>query len=251
MLIAIIKFFLDPFNVFWFLLGVSAAAWFLKRNEAARRLIAITGVWFLLVSTPLIPIALVNTLEDRYEPINVELLTDIEAEYHIIVLGGGHGFDDRLPANSLLSQRALGRLSEGIRLHRQLPNSKLVLSGYSSSGRTSQAEMLQRTAILLGVEEEKTLIQTEPGNTYEEAQVYAARYGNSRPVILVTSATHMPRAMMMFDKFGIDPAPSPANYRLKGSWKRKRFGLPSINNMEHFQAALNEYAGIFQARYLL
>lgn len=245
----LIKFLLDPFNLIWMLLLASLAAYFLRREILFRWLILITTVWFLLVSTPLVPTALINSLEDRYDPAYAEDLENPDAEYHIIVLGGGHGFDDRLPPNSLLSGNALGRLNEGIRLHRLLPNSKLVLSGYSASGRTSQAEMLQKTALLLGVEEEATILQTEPGNTYEEAKIYADTFGDSYPVILVTSATHMPRAMMLFENFGVEPVASPANYRLRGSWKEKRFGLPSNGYISHMNSALYEYAAIYRSRF--
>jgi uncharacterized SAM-binding protein YcdF (DUF218 family) len=244
MLIDIIKFFLDPFNILLFLVIITAGAWLIRRKGIAKWLTMVTGAWFLIISTPLLPIIVINSLEDRYEPVSIESLNDKDSGYHIIVLGSGHGFDDRLPANSLLSANALGRLSEGIRLHHQLPNSKLVLSGYSSSGRTTQAEMLQQSAILLGVDPESTLIQPEPENTYREAEVYSGNFGNRYPVILVTSATHMPRAVMVFEYFGVDVIPSPANYRLKGSWKQKRLGWPSISNIDHLEAGMSEYAAI-------
>ena len=204
--------------------------------------------WFLIISTPFIPILLLDSLENRFEPVNTSTLEQPGAEYDIVVLGGGHGFDDRLPPNSLLSLNALSRLNEGIRLHRELANSRLVLSGYSSSGRTTQAEMLQKTAILLGVDEERTIIQTEPANTWQEANVYSERFGDSYPVILVTSAVHMPRAMLVFERNGISAIASPANYRLKGSHRKKRLGLPSTGNIAYMRSALNEYAALIREK---
>jgi uncharacterized SAM-binding protein YcdF (DUF218 family) len=251
MLIDILKFFLDPFNILLILLFITAGAWILKREGIAKWLMMVTGAWFLLISTPLVPVLLLNSLENQYEPIDHPFPNNRDAEYHIVVLGGGHGYDDRLPPNSLLSLRALARLNEGIRLHRELPDSKLLLSGSSSSGPTTQAEMLQETAILLGVNKANTLIQSEPANTHQEAQVYTSNYGNTHPVILVTSAAHMPRAVILFNNFGIDVQPSPTNYRLIGDGQKKRFGLPSLQNISHLETALKEYAGIFQAKYLL
>jgi uncharacterized SAM-binding protein YcdF (DUF218 family) len=247
--IFVIKFLLDPFNILLILVIITAGFWFFKREGIAKWLILVTVAWFLLISTPIVPVIVINSLEDRYEPVSIESLDDTGLDYHIIVLGSGHGFDDRLPANSLLSANALGRLSEGIRLHHQLPNSKLVLSGYSSSGRTTQAEMLQQSAILLGVNPASIIIQTEPENTYREAEVYSGNYGNSQPVILVTSATHMPRAVMVFEYFGVDVIPSPTNYRLKGSWKQVRFGWPSMRNIDHLGAGISEYAAISREKF--
>ena len=164
--------------------------------------------------------------------------------YDIVVLGGGHGYDERLPPNSLLSTQALARLAEGIRLQRELPNSRLVLSGYSASGRTPQAEMLKRTALLLGVDPEAIATQPEPGNTTEEAMVYSEKFGVETPVILVTSASHMPRAVGVFQHFNIRVIPSPTHYRIKESQKNRWFGWPSINNIAILNSGLNEYAAI-------
>jgi len=108
--------------------------------------------------------------------------------------------------------------------------------------------MLRNTALLLGVDEENTIMQTEPGNTYEEAKIYSERFRNHNPVILVTSASHMPRAVMVFKQFGVEPLSSTTHYRLKGSWKEVKFGFPSMRNMGNLKAALGEYAGMFWYR---
>jgi len=244
-----IKFLLDPFILFCILFLLCVLFWILKKEVILKWLLGISVFWFLIISTPLVPTTFLNSLEDRYKPLLIKDVENKELEYHIIVLGGGHGFDDRLPPNSLLSTQALARLSEGIRLHRQLPNSKLVLSGSTSSERTTQAEMLQQTAILLGVDEGNTLLQKEPANTWQEAKVYSERYGNSHPVILVTSASHMPRAVGAFERFGVEPAPSPTHYRIKKDPRKRRFlrsWLPSQRNMEHLRVAHYEYAALFR-----
>src|SRR5699024_7142528 len=220
----LIYFSIDPFNLFWLLMLVTMGCWFFKKMIWARRLGIFTVVLFLLISTPLVPTILINSLEKRYEPLSPEELTNRGAPFHIVVLGGGHGIDEKLPANSLLSLNALGRLNEGIRLQRKLPNSKLVVSGHSSHGPT-HAELLQQAAVLAGLDEESITLQKPPVTTYDEARVYAENYGNTHPVILVTSASHMPRAVQSFRFFDIEPVPSPTDFRLKGSWKGKWFGL--------------------------
>jgi len=247
----VIKFLIDPFNILLLLVILSFSARFFNLKIPFKWLLIVTLSWFLIISTPLIPSLVLDSLESRYVPLKIEQFSkqELETVYHIVVLGGGHSFDDRLPPNSLLSTQALARLSEGIRLHRQLPNSKLLLSGYSSSGRTTQAEMLQQTAILLGVDEGNTLLQKEPANTWQEAKVYSERYGGSHQVILVTSAAHMPRAFGAFERFGVEPVPSPAHYRIKidpqNRWSVTAW-LPSQRNIEHLRVALNEYAALFR-----
>jgi len=151
----LVRFFLDPFNVLW-LLGLGIIILLsLNKKDWLKKLIVFTVLFFLIVSTPLVPVLLVNSLEDRYLPLDSDMFhVDGENEIHIMVLGGGHGYDDRLPANALLSSNARGRLMEGIRIHYQIPGSKLVLSGSTSTpGKLTQAEMLKEAAMLLGVNE--------------------------------------------------------------------------------------------------
>lgn len=244
MIVSIVKFLIDPFTILGLLIGVVVIAMLLKRERVLRWSVIITGLWFIIISTPLIPTFVIRSLEQQYTPVRLANLPEPDAEYHIIILGGGHGFDKDLPANSLLSRQALGRLSEGIRLHRQLPNSKLVMSGFSASGQTTQAEMLQQTALLMGVEDEAVLLQKEPSNTYEEAKKYAATYGSGHPVIVVTSAFHMPRAIKMFNNFGIEAIASPTNYRLTGNSKYQWMGLPAFYHVESLSIGATEYAAI-------
>lgn len=250
MLESVIRFLLDPFNVLWMLaIGMALAIWF-KKLTILKWLITLSLIIFFVTATPIIPVWFVNTLEDDFEPLNVTELVDQNADYHILVLGGGHGYDDRLPPNALLSGNALGRLAEGIRLHRQLPNSKLVLSGSTSTpGRISQAELLMQTALLLGVDREDILIQAEPSNTCLEARVYSEKFGTVHPLILVTSAMHMRRAIYLFHANGIDPIPSATNYRLKGSFNKVRLELPSMDTLRLMNSVFLTYAAMIDARF--
>jgi len=245
-----IKFLIDPFNIFWLLLAVAFFAYFIKKMWFCRILVFTTAVWFLLISTPLIPIFLLSSLESRFVPVSVEKLDHQSLEYHIVVLGGGHGSSERLPVNSLLSDKALVRLNEGIRLHRQLPNSYLITSGYKGKTPVSQAELLRQTAILLGVLEQRIMVQEEPHNTYTEAAVYFQRFAGENPVILVTSASHMPRALMEFKSFGVEVIPSPTNYQIKETHNIQWLGLPSMRNIGYLKNAFYEYIAIFRFKFL-
>ncbi len=240
---------MDPYTTFWILLLFSTIFWVLNKKKLLKYSGALLISWFLIISTPLVPNSLLSSLEDRYVPISSDKLYEVNFEYHIIVLGGGHGFDDRLPPNSLLSSQALARLNEGIRLHRQIPDSKLVLSGYSASGRTTQAEMLQKTAILLGVEANKILLQKDPANTWQEAKMYNETFGNGHNVILVTCASHMYRAVRAFEHFGTEVTPSPACYRILGHPLINRSWLPSTANIDRLRRALFEYSAILRDTY--
>ena len=70
------------------------------------------------------------SLERSYPPLTDLNSLSNDIDVHIMVLGSGHTSDPALPANNQLSHNALGRLAEGIRLHRLLPGSKLITSGW-------------------------------------------------------------------------------------------------------------------------
>lgn len=224
---------------------------------------------FVLCATPPLPNFLVASLERQYEAFGVQtppppkLLDSPSKEdsskskvriplppplpTHILILGGGHVSDPRLPPNDQLSDQALKRLIEGIRIYKILPHSKLVLSGYSREkiDRT-HAEVMAQTALMLGVPPEDTLLSNTPWNTMHEAIDYNQKFGNQHPLVLVTSAIHMPRAMMHFKRAGLSPIPAPTNHQIKKDKLTKPIRLrPSTRNLRLMKKALHEYVGLF------
>ncbi|PHN01479.1 YdcF family protein [Flavilitoribacter nigricans] len=230
---------------FWLLL-FSSLFFFRKKRRVFNYLLTAALIWLALVSTPFLPKVLVKSLEWQYEPLHVERM-DTASTVHILVLGGGHTADQRLPATDQLSESALKRLVEGIRLNRQLPNSKLILSGFSREGiERSHAKVMAKAALLLGVATQDTAVLTQPWNTMFEAIEYRDRYGNKPKLILVTSAIHLPRAMMHFRRAGLSPVPAPTNYLIKEDDLPKRLKiLPSSQNLDMMNKAVHEYVGMF------
>jgi len=241
-----VKTLLNPFFIFWIGILLAIALAVGKKEKRAKVLFCLSLAWLFLVSTSLLPDWLMKSLEDRYAVYQPP--ANDSTAYHILVLGGGHVADPRLPPHAQLSESALARLVEGIRIYRLLPQSKLVLSGYSSTGGTSQAKVLKQTAVSLGVDEQDILLQEKPQNTYQEAKEYTDRYGD-HPLVVVTSASHMPRAMKMFAMVGRTAIPAPTNYRIKESEYDRRPWLPSVDNIRNMHAVMIEYVGYWAANW--
>lgn len=233
---------LQPLSVFWLLL-IPIPFIRKKHSRLATYLLLIALLWLALASTPPLPTLLVESLERQYEPLLQA--PSFHSPSHILVLGGGHVSDERLPPNDQLSEQALSRLVEGIRLHRLIPGSKLVLSGYARPGiPITQAEVLAKTAISLGINPKDTLMVTTPHNTRQEAIDYKKKFGSVNSLLLVTNAIHMPRAMMHFKRAGLAPTPAPTNHFIKWDRLSSRFSLrPSSGNLKRMNAALHEYVG--------
>jgi len=84
----------------------------------------------------------------------------------IIVLGGGHVSDPKLPITSQITKNTLVRLVEGIRLYRKHTNSKLILSGGSVYGSVTNAEIMADVAKELGVVEKDIIDYTSSNDGY-------------------------------------------------------------------------------------
>ena len=122
-----------PLPVFYMLLLAALTFYLIGRKKTSKALIYFAAFWFLIISTPPVPRALVRSLENIYPHLTEEAIMNLPDSCDIIVLGGGHTDDMGLSANNQLSTTAIGRLTEGIRIHRMLPGSRLILSGYSGN----------------------------------------------------------------------------------------------------------------------
>jgi uncharacterized SAM-binding protein YcdF (DUF218 family) len=234
----------SPLTPFWLALLLGAWHHWRQRRRWARALWGSGALWLFLVAVSPLPAWLAAQREARY-PVLLEQPAGLSAP-HILVLGGGHTNVPGLPAIDQLSGAALGRLAEGIRLYRQRPGSKLIGSGHSRSGRTPQGEMLMRAAVELGVPPEDTLWLPTPANTEQEAYAYAARFGPAGPpLLLVTDALHLPRAVGWFQRAGLAPLPAPANHLVKLDPQRSPFHCwPAMGKLGLSQRLLHEWAGM-------
>lgn len=249
-----------PLPVFWLLLFAAGLFLFRRKQRAAACTAALAVLWLLASSTPFLPDALLANLENQYQALTQSRIDSMsfsahaenpiaDLNTHILVLGCGHSSDPRLPANDQLSVQALGRLAEGIRIHRMLPGSTLITSGSRVNDPQTRAAVLADAALLLGVGKNNIRQQGLPSNTMEEAQEYKRLFGDTAPLILVTTAMHMPRAMYAFEKTGLQPIPAPTNHIIKCAGKDcGAKWWPSAGNISKMERAIHEYAGLLYYR---
>ena len=69
------------------------------------------------------------------------------------------------------------------------------------------------------------------------------------PFVLVTSASHMPRAMGMFRKLGMHPIPGPTGHRIKDSQgPHPSSFFPHASNLLRSETVFHEYLGMAWAK---
>jgi len=219
-----------------------AALLFLRKKQPGRsKLLLASGIiWLSLFSYE--PLA--NLLLYQLESTCPTLHQAPKQTRYIYVLGCGHNSDDTLPITSQLSTEAVIRLNEGIRLYRQLNGkAKLILSGYSGfSDPTPHALMQARLATALGVNAKDIIIRPKPKDTQEEAGA-AKQIAQNQPLVLVTSAYHMPRAIHWFKKEGLHPIPAPTAHQ--ASIKHPNyFAIFSVGALKKSTIAFHEGLGM-------
>ncbi|QUJ66264.1 envelope biogenesis factor ElyC [Photobacterium sp. GJ3] len=181
--------------------------WFTRRQKLASWLLTLSLLGIFLVAFQPVSTALLSPLERGYKGY---IHTGKPVDY-IMVLGNSHVVDKDLPITSELSRASLMRLAEAIRIHNLSPGSRIILSGYDGGTEISQARMMAKVAIALGVNKLDILLLETAKDTWEEA-FQAASVVGKRNLVLVTSASHMPRALTEFKQAGLNPVPAPTNF---------------------------------------
>ena len=198
----------------------------------------------LLFSTGWVPQQLTYSLENKYSMVK-EINPHIQ---WVVVLGGGHAPLTGLAANQLLSRASINRLVEGVRITHALPAAKLLLSGGGQGSGSSEAEQMATVAEWFAIPKEKIALETTSMTTAEQA-IALKRMLGEQPFYLVTSATHMPRAMALCREQGLLPIPAPTDFTYYWHDQRwLRLIVPHPYNLAYLQTAWHEILGSIWAK---
>ena len=198
--------------------------WYLYREHHTRAKIFLTIslLWIATISYTPFTNTLLEPLETSYK-----VLKPIPKETQYILLLGGD---------------KESRSWEALRLYHKIPNAKIITSGYAPFGgkipsAVATANFLQK----VGVKKEDIIMQTKPRTTEEEAIEIKNRLGE-KPFILVTSAYHMPRAIKLFKKHGLNPIPAPTDFKIKSY--DSSISTPKGKKLLQTDQAWHEYLGL-------
>jgi len=236
---------LFPLPLCILLMGMGFALLWFTRRQRMGRFVASAGFAILVVLSYGVTNPVLQSLERVYPPPSEAQLSGAK---WIVVLGGGTFSDPSLPITSRATGTTLARLIEGIRLHRKIPGSRLLLSGSAVFGSGSDAESMQAIALALGVAPQSIVLDDESPDTESQA-VNVARIVKGEPSVIVTSAYHMQRSIGLFAKAGVNAVAAPAQY---GSQKNRGLSpadfYPGVPGLITAQIVENEYLGMAWSR---
>ncbi|NCI51239.1 YdcF family protein [Sediminibacterium roseum] len=111
-----------------------------------------------------------------------------------------------------------------------------------------EALFLREQFIENGVHDSAIILETRSRNTYENA-VFSKQVSDSmhfkQPLVLVTSAFHMPRSMRCFKKAGLDCIAYPCDYKVVAQKPTlQNTLLPDITLLYEWTTMMKEFVGI-------
>jgi uncharacterized SAM-binding protein YcdF (DUF218 family) len=199
--------------------------WYLYRNkiQKAKKILTFSFIFIVLISYAPFANLLIKPLEQYYPKLNIENIPkDVK---YVLILGGD------IDARSW----------EIMRLYTKIPNLKIITSGRSILKKISEAKETQIRLIECGVKKQDIMMNEKAKDTQEEVGALKNLIGIT-PFILVTSAYHLPRSMLMFQSQGLNPIPAPTDFQVADT--DSLTSIPSITQLNKTQIAWHEYMGI-------
>ncbi|MYN13850.1 YdcF family protein [Pusillimonas sp. TS35] len=233
-----------PVNLCIALMLLGAVAYIARQRKTGFALAAAGLSWALFWSLPASSLWAGGRLEQMYPPASASQMPSAEA---IVVLGGSTANSRENWFQTTIGEATASRVDTAGQLYDAGRAPLLVLSGAALDGNVSEARMMANRLRQRGVPEQALLLETRSYTTRENG-VYTAELLQKQHighVLLVTSALHMPRAMAVFRKLGVDAtaASSPAQIVVPDD-PDFAFWLPSMRALSASRSIVKEYVAL-------
>jgi uncharacterized SAM-binding protein YcdF (DUF218 family) len=170
--------------------------------------------------------------------------TNLDRVDGVIVLAGAERAELSKYYRQPLLNQAADRLTTFLLLARRFPDARLVHSGDTAP--ESESAVARELLLGAGIDPQRIVFETRSRTTCESprATLDLVPVDASQRWLLVTSATHMRRAIACFRAAGWDVAPYPTNFR-RGP-NTLAFSLP--DNLGDVDLAAHEWVGLLYYR---
>ncbi len=243
----VVLFLFYPSSLIFFFLFLVSIYVILDKRRGRRRLLLFLAIFlYYLSTTPFLPYFMLKHLEKKYK---VPPASEIQKCKKIVVLTGRIYGEKGLSLEERFSRETLIRFLKGIDLKKKYPEKELIVLGGSYEDKHYKgATYLKELAEKLGY---NVTALDAPLDTITSAKVLKNYLSNStggakQPFLLLTSAYHLPRAIFLFKKQGLNPIPYPTNYNYKLC--KPRFSifdfLPNDLYLTFTNLAFHEYLGL-------
>jgi len=230
---------------FFFVALFTVALLKIRNSRGGRVTTAVAMLYLFVFSLPLTSDYLILTLEAEHPTPKINQIPEADV---IILLGGGLNLPVPPRQHAELGPGG-DRLLMVHRLYQADKSDTIWIAGgniFNWNEMPSEASLTKAIFESWGIPEHAVLIEERSRNTWENVAEFKA-YADSQTwetFILVTSASHMPRAMMLFQAAGINPIAVSADHKVAG---RSRLSLskliPQAHALHNSSMVLREYLG--------
>ncbi|GKT12621.1 MAG: hypothetical protein ISEC1_P1600 [Thiomicrorhabdus sp.] len=240
---------LSPTNLLIIALCLGVIFLLIHQVSAAKKLLLPTAL--ISFSIMLYPIGdfLMEPLESQFKPPKT-FPSDIDG---IIILGGGEDLKRSLSWNVAELGSGGDRYIGAADLANLYPDIPVIFTGGSGlirvQGRKDEGYIAQKLLTSVGIDKKRLIIESNSRNTYENfkySKPLLPKYRKGKitgTYLLITSAFHMPRAVGIARKQGINVIAYPVDY-YSNSTEFRLFGFNMLEHLSVLEKAWREWIGL-------
>jgi uncharacterized SAM-binding protein YcdF (DUF218 family) len=237
------------------LVWLAVVAWRSRPVDAGlarwRRVLVLACIVLYAASIPATANALRAHLEGHWEvpsPEDVAGAGGADAPT-LLVLAAGWIRQGPQGPTAVLGERSWERLACAVELQRASGAMVIFTGAPVPDGSDSVAGRMARMAQRMGVPEQRIGVEARALNTQENLVFSERQFGLRKRgrVVLVTSAVHMPRAVAVAHRIGLDVLPYPCDFRAESHLSWRHF-VPSNTAVQSLEEVLHEIAGLLVYR---
>ena len=220
------------------------------RSGAAQAAFGVSTAWLWLCSMPYIAGCAMGSLEKAYPPVSAQSLPAADA---IVLLGGA--IRGEVSSETLADMSGVGdRLIFAVAAFKAGKAPVVVVTGGAPEGEVAEAALIKDILVTMGVPEESIVLEARNRVTLDNRRFTSETLAELgvESILLVTSAFHMPRAMLVFEPLDVTVYSAPTDYQLllaAGGFSSGDF-LPSVKALQRTTWAFHEWVGYWYYKYV-
>jgi len=234
-----------PSNAIMGLMLFGLLLWPTRLSKIGKRIVVASIFLLLIAGASPLGTALLLPLENRFPSWD----SSRGAPTGLIILGGVISADVSVKRGNIALGEAVERLVAAVELHHQYPNARVVFAGGNSNvvfDGLPESTLAVRFLESLGVPREQVELESGSRNTMENA-INAKRLVAPKPGerwLLVTSASHMPRAMGLFREAGFPVEAYPVDWRTAEWGDIPSQSISLLGGFDHLDVAAHEWVAL-------
>jgi uncharacterized SAM-binding protein YcdF (DUF218 family) len=246
MLIKFLGLLIEPLSQVLLLSIIGFILYWRRRRNLSTLFFAVSALWLYLASSAYVSSALMGQLEADFAPIAATDLPEADA---IVLLGGA--IRGEVSKDTLADMSGVGdRLIFAVAAYKAGRAPVIVVTGGAQEGFVPESMLIRDILVTMGVPRSAIVTESRNRVTFDNGRYTRETLSSMdvKSVLLVTSAFHMRRSLLVFDMLDIRVTPAPTDFQvLRGAPERGTSDLwdllPNVKALQRTTWAMHEIAG--------